>query len=331
MAESKQKYISENTPSNKGNHSSVILGGCIAVAAGVLLGLLVVGIPSPVMVLTAGLGLFATCVIIARIDWGLFLFVLITYSYFSSVAIENFGIPSLAKIFVVLLLFGIMLRWVIWDERPSGWGRVTLLIGIYCLVGAASMVYSADITQTRTTLFYLVKDSIIAIIVVILLKQANVLRGVIWSLLAAGIFMGTFGVYQHLTGTFDNSYWGLATSEMRDIVDGTTHYRIGGPIGSSNFFAQILLALIPLAFERMWHEKSFVFKSLAAWTLIVCTLSLFFTYSRGGFLALIVMLLVFIGLYPPRTKLVLMLLITGIPLLYFVPPQYVDRMITLRQ
>lgn len=317
-------------PSQRNNLLSATFGVCVAVLAGVLLGLLVVGVPNPLLVLAAGIGLFATCVIIAKIEWGLILFVFITYSYFSSVAIENFGIPSLAKLFVLLLLFAIILRWALWGERPSGWARITLLIGIYCLVGIASMPYSADIDQARRTLIYLIKDSIVAIIVVMLLKRTNALRGVVWSLLAAGILMGTMGVYQHLTGTFDNNYWGLAIAVMKDIAGGTADYRISGPIGAPNFFAQIILVLIPLAGERIWHEKSFLLKSLAAWALIVCTLSLFFTYSRGGLLALLIMLFVFMVLYPPRPKIALVLLITGIPLLYLLPPQYIDRMLTLR-
>ncbi len=303
---------------------------CLAVVTGVLLGLLVVGVPNPLLLVAAAFGLVAACVIIARIEWGLLFLVFISYSYFSTTAIDNFGIPSVAKLLVLLLSFGIIVRWALYGERPTGWGVLAFLIFINCLVGGASLAYSADMKEAGKTLVYLIKDSMIAFIVVILLKRGAFLRSVIWALLAAGILMGTLGVYQHLTGTFHNTYWGFAIAVMKDIADGTSDYRISGPLGAPNFFAQILLPLIPLALDRMKSERKVLLKGAAAWALVVCTLSLFFSYSRGGFLALLMMSIAFIILHPPKPKVILILLIIVIPLFNFVPPKYFDRMITIQ-
>ncbi len=319
----------EKTSIERDRVSSFMRGG-FAVGVGLLIGLLVIGVPSPIMILAAAVGLLMVIIAIAKIEWALYLFVFIIYTRFSNVAIEYHGMPSVAKIFVVLLILGILVRWALYDERPRGWAQLVLLVMIYGLVCIASMTYAADVNRTSSTVIFWVKDSIIAFIVVILLKRAELLRGVVWALLAAGIFLGTIGACQHLTGTFTNTYWGFGLAVVKDIAEATVGYRISGPISGPNFFAQFLLPLIPLALDRLRAERKFIFRFLAVWGLAVCTLSVFFTYSRGGFLGLIMMLIVFMMLHPPRPKVVFISIAIAIPLLYFAPPQYFDRIITLR-
>ncbi len=313
------------------DHLSTPIGLGLTVGIGIVLGLIVIWFSSPMKILAVAVGLLFILFTIIKIEWGLLFLVFTTYTHFSTVVIEYHGAPSIAKLFVVLLLLCIFIRWIIYGEQPTGWVPLTVLISVYGLIGFASILYSADTALTINALYFFSKNCIIAIIVVILLNRKSLFRNVIWSLLIAGIFMGTIGVYQHLTGTFENVYWGFGRAVLKNIVDETSGYRISGPIGGPNFFAQILLVLIPLALDRLIGEKSLLLKFFAVWALAVCMLSIIFTYSRGAFVGIFVMLVVYLILHPSRPKAAVLLIVLLIPMLYFVPSQYIERIKTLEE
>jgi O-antigen ligase len=152
---------------------------------------------------------------------------------------------------------------------------------------------------------------------------------IVWVLLAAGIFMGTISVYQQMTGTFENPYWGFGQAEIKNIVGQTSDYRIGGPGFGPNAYGQFLLVLVPLALDRLWSEQTLLRRSLAVWALAVCVLSIFFTFSRGSFLGLILVLSVMIIRRPPKLSTILLTFLIGIVLVQSMPAQYTNRLNTL--
>jgi O-antigen ligase len=133
---------------------------------------------------------------------------------------------------------------------------------------------------------------------------------------------------QYVTGTFTSDYGGFAHADIRHIVGETNEYRISGPL-SSNYYALVLVVLVPLALDRVWHEKRLALRLLAIWALAVTTLSIVFTFSRGGFIALLVVFFLMLVRIRPRPSVILVTLGLGLLLLPFVPEQYGDRLRTL--
>jgi O-antigen ligase len=276
-----------------------------------------------------GGGLFVL-VLTTRPTWSLYILVFMIYTRLSDVLVNFHGAPSIAKFYIPLLILLIMVRWVLYNDQLQGLER-TIIIIAYGFIGLASMLYAADPTRVTGALSDFVKDAIIVFVVITLINTGKTLHHVIWTLLAAGIFLGTISVYQQLTGTFDNPYWGFGQAKIGNIVGETSDYRVGGPGLGANTYAQFLLILVPLALDRMWREQSQLGRVLAIYALSVCLLTIFFTFSRGAFVALVMVLAIMLVYRPPRLRFIILTVLIGILLLRFLPNQYTARLLTLTQ
>ena len=308
---------------------STIAFAILAAGAGAGAGILAASVANPLGILILIAAPIAALATFARLEWGLLAFVFITYTRMSDVFIHSHGLPSIAQPLQVVLLGAILVRRWWYGERPTGWARPAQLLFGYALVGALSLVYAADSARSQNALIDYVKDATVALSVVLLLRQGSTLRRVIWALLAAGILMGSISVYQQLTGHFESDFLGFGHAPVKNIVDNESDYRVAGPIGDPNFYAQVMLVLVPLALDRLWNERSRLLRSVAGWAFVVCALTVIFTYSRGGFLGLVVVLAIMLMRHPPRPLAVAITVAVAVPLLQFVPQDYVDRIRTL--
>jgi putative inorganic carbon (hco3(-)) transporter len=301
----------------------------LAVAVGLLAGFLVGKDLGTMITIAVPLALVAVVAVIIQPEWGLLLLVVVSYTRLSDIATHFYNAPSLAKPLLALLGFVILVRWVAYHEEPKDWLRSAVLIGAYGLVVFASLLYAADLTRAENTLSDFLKDGAITVIVVMMLQRGESLRRVIWALLASGLFLGSISVAQYLTGSFSNTYWGFGQANLQNIAGANEGFRIGGPIGDPNYFAQILVVLVPLAMNRMMQEKNRWLRLLAAATLGICILTIFFTFSRGGFLSLMVVLISMFLYRPPKIWQILLLLILVVFVVNMLPDQFAARLSTL--
>jgi putative inorganic carbon (HCO3(-)) transporter len=326
------KEISVKEYSDEQPYRQLLLYGGIALMLGGIVGLIITQVGNPLYIVVGLAGLVAFIASVVSVEFGLLFLIFISYTRFSDIAVHYYNAPSVAKSFVVLLLVSILIRWAVFNEQPKGWLRPLLLIGVYGLVGFASFAYAQDTQPVALALTEFVKDAIIAIVVVMLLQNGTTLRRVIWTLLVVGIFLGTLSVFQYLTNSFTNEYGGFAQANVMQIVLGEADsYRIAGPIGDPNFYAQVMVVLVPLALERLMHEKRIILRILAGWAFIVSALTVVLTFSRGGFLAMAVSVLVFLILYPPKPNYVPLLMVAAVVILLAIPPSYYERIVSLKE
>lgn len=303
--------------------------GIAAVGAGLAVAMVVTSIPNTTKILVLVAGMAAAAATIVRAEWGLLALIWMGYTRFSDVMVQN-GAPSTATAFLGLLFLVIIVRWVIYNEKPQDWLQATTLIILYGLVGLATMLYAADINRVQNGVEAYFKDAVIAVVIVILLRRPVTLRYAMWALLAAGIFMASITTWQQLTGTFSNNYWGFARAGLQQIVEGQLDdYRIAGPIGDPNFYSQVLLVLVPLAMDRMWNEHNRWLRMLAAYALFVCVFSIFFTFSRGAFVSLIIIVVWMFVRRPPRPIVLIATLGALIALVSILPASYTARLKTI--
>src|SRR5512146_2370759 len=88
----------------------------LALAIGAAVGLLVTEVNKPFFILLAVGGLMVVVATIASVEFGLLLFIFITYTRFSDNAIDLYNAPSVAKFFVGLLIVAILFRWALLGE-----------------------------------------------------------------------------------------------------------------------------------------------------------------------------------------------------------------------
>ena len=140
---------------------------------GVTLGLLVVLIQQPFIILLIIFGLLAVFTIITKIEYGLYLLIFITFTNFSSVIVDYHNGPSVAKALVLLLIIGILVREIFSHYKTAlGLNRLALALAIYGIVCLASILYAPETQPALKTIWYYLKDSFLAILVVVILALA---------------------------------------------------------------------------------------------------------------------------------------------------------------
>jgi len=260
---------------------------------------------------------------------GLVALTFITYLRLSDVLVHYHRMPSIAKPLVALLLGLVIARWVLYSDEPRGWALPVALVGAYTLVILLSLFFAANFNTAVGAASDFIKDGIITVLVVMLLQHTENFYRVVWALLFVGIFLGTLSVYQYLTGDFGNNFWGFAQAPVLNIVGESNQPRLAGPIGDPNFYAQIMVTLVPLALNRVFAERRFWWRLLAFWALTATTLTVIFTFSRGSFLALMVSLAVMTAYYRPSPSRMMVVGVAVALLLPFIPADYAARLSTL--
>ncbi len=323
--------VNPKLPTKSAGGKPFFIDNAAAIGLGLMIGAGVAGISNPLHSLIIFAGIFVAGLTIFRVEWSMLLLVFITHSNLSTVLLEHHGVPSIAKILVALIILGMIVNLFIFGRQPTGWRQLTFLIVIYGAVGMTSLLFAADHNETISTLLHYTKGCVIAVIIIFLLQDATTLRRVIWAILASGILIGTIGVVQHLTGSFNSDFGGLGVSFKHHIIGEIDAYRISGTLGEPNFFALFMVPLIPLGIDRLFQEQKPLFKAIAAWAVVVSVLAVIFSYSRGGFVSLIFMLLIYIALRPRRILYALTVAIAVVPLISVTSQSnYINRMITLK-
>ncbi|MCP4423929.1 MAG: hypothetical protein GY803_05520 [Chloroflexi bacterium] len=318
-----------NALRQKPSEWQALLFGLLAITAGLMAGIISLKVNTPFIIPALLISPIILAITFFRPDFGLLALFLLLYTRFSDVSIEYLNMPSSAKPFIAFLLLIVILRWVAYKERPQGWQWPAFLIALYGLVGALSLFVAVNEGATQEALSDFVKDGIIILLIAIFLKRRETLRGAIWVILAAGIFLGSLSVYQQITLTYQNPYWGFAQAPLMHIVGQEHAFRIGGPMGSPNAFAQIMIPIIALAFHRMMVEEKWVLKGIAAYAFIIAVLTVVFTFSRNGFATMVVVIVISLIRRPPKPAVMVILLLLTFPLANLMPESYLDRVSTL--
>jgi O-antigen ligase len=300
----------------------------LASALGGIIGIALSKFP-PIYVVAGELALVIAFITIANVELGLITLVIVTYTRLSDVLVHTYSAPSIAKPLIGLLLAAIAFQWIFYTKPPRDWIKAAILVSLYGLIIFASLFYGMSFESANVAINDFWKDGLIAVIIVILMRNMLSLRRVAWAIIGVGAFLGSISVYQYLTGTFGNNYWGFGDAAIQDIAGGDSGYRIAGPIGDPNFYAQIMLVIVPVAFVRFLDEKKPILRGIALYAAGVVVLTVFFTFSRGAFLALMLMVLVYFWISPPTPNQVVSLALLGVVVVRFIPAEYTDRLLTL--
>ncbi len=273
--------------------------------------------------------LFVVAILI-RPELALSAFVFIVYIQLNLVLTKfHPGIPSPAIPLLGVLILLIIWRMVVYGDRAGGWKQASIIL-VVMISWFFSVLIADNSALALLKLQKFMENAILAFVVVFFVQRPSSLRRVIWVLLAAGIFMGTISVFQNLTSTFGNNYWGFG-GWGEATTAGTSSHRLTGPYGNPNGYAQVLVLLVPLALDRLWHEKELRFRLLAGYALAVCALTIFFTYSRNGFITLVFTLGFLVVMRRPRIIPLALSVAFGFILILFLPASYTQRITTLFQ
>ena len=269
-------------------------------------------------------------------------FFFILYANLAVVASEFHGIPEvLASAIVLLLLFPIG-KYVVLEREPLVITPVLPLV--FAFLGAlflSAALSSEPAVAGKTVVNYLTEGLILYLLVSNAVRTTRMLNRVVWVLILAGSLLGAISIYQELTHTYANNYGGLAQVDRleegggfniapEESGDKVLRPRLGGPLGSENRYAQIMVVLMPLALIRVFRERSRRLRLLATGASLLILGGLLLTFSRGAAVGLGAILVLMVLLRELRFRQIVMLLAAVTAVVALVIPDYVTRLSSLQ-
>lgn len=294
----------------------------------------------------------AGAVISLRPHIGLYILIFFIFAYLSDVLETAFGIPDSNKALVALIAVGTVSSIVIHD-KPLIFRTSEILVMAYGLCVILSLFVNEEQTQTLPpipldidpdtgkilseespdTLELIIdwfKDFAILMIVVQLSTTEAIWKRTHWVLISAAGFLAIFSVYQTLTQNYTNDFYGLAQAPVHQITNEQDSVRITGPLIDPNYYAMIHVMALPTAIYMVLGAKRTWVKGLALIITLLILATILFTYSRGAFLALVVLGgLIIYDLRLNPYKIVVIGLALGIILIPVLPRGFTHRLETL--
>jgi putative inorganic carbon (HCO3(-)) transporter len=275
------------------------------------------------MFIVVFVGIPAAVLTFARTDWGLAALTFIIYTNASDVAIEH-GAPSPTKLYGAALLTAFTLRFI-GGDRPVGAAKPALLVLIYMLLVLASLSYSDYFRDAQEFVFNNIREGMICILIILISRTAASFRLLIWALGFGALFLVSMNFAQFVTGAYWFKFAGFANAEYDELAKELGDYRISGPLTDPNFYALILLPIVPLCIERLLNEPIRLLRPLAAITLALVLLAISLTYSRGALVGIFGMLCLALMHIRVSPKVLTSGLAVLICLLALAPSAYVTR------
>ncbi len=287
-------------------------------------------------VLGATLALGMGAVMFAKPEAATLVTLFVMYANLSVVAIYYHDVPQpLAASF--FMLFGIPLSsYLVIQRQMLLTNRALFWMLVYLAAMIASAIFSRDPAQSvERVLGFFLEGIVLYFLILNTVRTPALLRKATWTIIAAGVFMGSLSLYQSATGDYTNSFGGMAqisngmvnAEEAGGEADG--RHRLCGPLGEQNRYAQVMVVLLPLAVSLAWTERSRKMRLLAALACMPILSAVLLTYSRGAFVSIVVAIAVMMYLH--RTTIVPFLIVISVfgLLVTVTMPEYVYRITSM--
>ncbi len=188
-------------------------------------------------------------------------------------------------------------------------------IAFFVLVGLAaffSVAPGGSLTVLPLYVLYLVAFYLAAT-----LPSTREVSWLLGALLLAGALAGLLGLWQYKSGIQTSLSW-IDVKQAEEIKT-----RVFGPFDNPNIFAEYLTFVLPIALVFVFTERRFWGKTVWAVVVAVAGAALVATFSRGGWLAAVIGVLVLGILWEPRLLAVTALLAAALPAM--APEQVINR------
>ncbi|MFN8455462.1 MAG: O-antigen ligase family protein [Anaerolineae bacterium] len=261
---------------------------------------------------------------------GVYLLVISVFTNASTILTDQ-GLPGINKPLTALVFLTIMVK------RFSARTPLLPLRGAerfflaYGGVWLASIVVAKDQAIVIDRVIDFIKDfAILLCVVYVLSERPDGWKRLIWLIIiSAGVLAG-LGAYQALTGNTHQTFFGFSKYVIAQIVEGSEDSgRLNGPLDDPNFWGQTLVSILPLALYRLLDEQKIILKIIAALSALFIALAILNTYSRGAFMAMMLVLL----LVAIERRIKFSLIVSIIPAVFlimqFLPAGFTDRLQTL--
>lgn len=244
-----------------------------------------------VLVLLVFAGALLAVASFMRPSVGLLLFAAMLYARASENLTASVGLPSIAPLFAAFLLTALVARQgigALWRSRMVYWTA----LGAWGVVLLMSVLVAVNPDAALASVTDYLRELVFMFVIVLYARSIGDLRALTWGLLLGGLVPSLITIVQAVSGT-DFQFWGFGQTVAQIVVPGEieTVARPGGHVGDGNFFALALIPLVPLGLHRARWETSRGMRQLAILVTLAITIATVLTYSRGGYLTLVAVVL----------------------------------------
>lgn len=250
------------------------------------------------------------------------------YLNLSHILVRRYDVPSLLQGLVIILALTAIAELGIEGMANVLLQPLTFLLAAYCAVLLLTTTYARDPQLANARFLDTAKAFGIFLLIVALGSSVRRLLAAAATLVASATFLSLLGVYQTITGTYNRWFAGFARVKNAQIYGDVFQPRIAGPLGDPNFFAQILLIAVPVALFLGWESRGKARLAAFACTAVIVAATLL-TYSRGGMLALGVILVLALIAHRVNRRRMIAGALALIALLFVLPPSFTRRFITI--
>ncbi|MCC7450510.1 MAG: O-antigen ligase family protein [Anaerolineae bacterium] len=300
---------------------AVVLAGTVVIGTDIKLGAYYV----------AGvLGALFALWIAVRPRVGVIVLIAFVYLNLSDLLEVYFNIPSINKPLVGLIFVSALTNRVVLQRRPLIITRPQVLIFIYGMATFISILGAQYLGVAVSRFTDWVKDFAILFIIVQFSDKEDVWKHMQWVLLLCAALLAFISCYQTLTSSYEFEFFGLGKSGIHEITAGFDNARVTGPLDDPNYYAQMLLLVLPISVYRAMTERNLPLRLLAVVSSMMIMATIIFTYSRGAFLAVLLVGLLIARdrkLNPYKIAVALVVIVSILSLI--LPAGYLDRIMTL--
>lgn len=192
---------------------------------------------------------------------------------------------------------------------------ILVFAGITILYAVTSVTPTNSIKAAAVILSYLA----LYFVVINTVTDKKTLYWLVLTLIASASLESLYGIYQYKIGVVPTEEGWTDPTLFPDLTT-----RVFGNLDNPNILAQYLEFMMPLAFGLFWTVKSYAKKAVFLGAMALMVLCLIFTFSRGGWIAFALSIVVF-GILKDRRVLLLGILF-GLVSVFFLPHSIIERL-----
>jgi putative inorganic carbon (hco3(-)) transporter len=332
-------FAQTHIPRPRRLRGDVLIASAVAV---VIFGIMTIGNIS--MVAAAAVLLALVALGLARPEIATIATVFVIYSDLAAVAVRSHGLPKLFAIsFFAILLLPVAYYVIGCGERLRTDTTLGLMLA-YVAVQIASAMFARNMAEAmRMIASFVTEGAAVYFLLINAIRTPATLRRCLWAMLAAGVLLGSVSLVQNRTYRYDNDFGGLAltkssTTQQESVIAASgdddaaanqdMRARALGPIGDANFYAQLMVVLLPIAALRFWAERKRWARWIALAAIVPILGAVVLTFSRGAALAAMFLCVALIALRYMKLRHAIVPLLAAVVVIAMTP-EYATRLSTL--
>ncbi|MGP0127806.1 MAG: IctB family putative bicarbonate transporter [cyanobacterium endosymbiont of Rhopalodia musculus] len=173
------------------------------------------------------------------------------------------------------------------DKGPPGVTPIHLMVILYWAIATIAVAFSPVKTIALSGLIKLSLYLLFFVICARILRSPRLTNWLITIVLLIGLVVSSYGVRQNFFGVEQLATWNDPTSELAQAT------RVYSYLGNPNLLCAYLFPAIALSIGAVFVWRGWLPKTLAVTMVLTNSACLYFTGSRGGWIGMIALLVVF--------------------------------------